>query len=87
MRSDPTSDQDNRRNDSTHKTVKCNDGVLPIDVPCDWYDGFELELIKKGQSRIDGKDNMIIGLDAERLSTRDIRVHLEGVDGLKFKWI
>jgi hypothetical protein len=44
---------------------------------------FEPELIKKGQTRIDGMDDKIIGLYAAGLSTRDIRAHLEEVYGLK----
>ena len=44
---------------------------------------FEPELIKKGQTRIDGMDDKIIGLYAVGLSTRDIRAHLEEVYGLK----
>ena len=39
--------------------------------------------VKKGQTRIDGMDDKIIGLYAAGLSTRDIRAHLEEVYGLK----
>jgi transposase-like protein len=80
---DPTSHQDNRRNGSMRKTVKGNDGALPLDVPRDRDGSFEPELIKKGQTRIDGMDDKIIGLYAAGLSTRDIRAHLEEVYGLK----
>jgi transposase-like protein len=44
---------------------------------------FEPELIRKGQTRIDGMDDKIIGLYVAGLSTRDIRAHLEEVYGLK----
>ena len=80
---DPTNHQDNRRNGSMRKTVKGNDGALPIDVPRDRDGSFEPVLIKKGQTRIDGMDDKIIGLYAAGLSTRDIRAHLEEVYGLK----
>ena len=80
---DPTTHQDNRRNGSMRKTVKGNDGALPIDVPRDREGSFEPVLIKKGQTRIDGMDDKIIGLYAAGLSTRDIRAHLEEVYGLK----
>ena len=63
--------------------MKGNDGALPIDVPRDRDSSFEPELIKKGQTRIDGMDNKIIGLYAAGLSTRDICAHLEEVYGLK----
>ncbi len=78
-----TSQQDNRRNGTMRKTLRGNDGVVPIDVPRDRDGSFEPELIRKGQTRIDGMDDKIIGLYAAGLSTRDIRAHLEEVYGLK----
>ena len=80
---EPAVNQSNRRNGTTRKTVKGNDGALPIDVPRDREGSFEPELIKKGQTRIDGVDDKIIGLYAAGLSTRDIRAHLEEVYGLR----
>ena len=79
----PSTQQSNRRNGTTRKTLKGNDGAIPIDVPRDRDGSFEPELIKKGQTRIDGMDDKIIGLYAAGLSTRDIRDHLEEVYGLK----
>ncbi len=79
----PTNQQSNRRNGTSRKMLKGNDGALPIDVPRDREGSFEPELIKKGQTRIDGMDDKIIGLYAAGLSTRDIRAHLEEVYGLK----
>ena len=67
---DPSNQQNNRRNGTTRKTLKGNDGALPIDVPRDRDGSFEPELIKKGQTRIDGMDDKIIGLYAAGLSTR-----------------
>jgi putative transposase len=79
----PTNHQSNRRNGTSRKTLKGNDGALPIAVPRDRDRSFEPALIKKGQTRIDGMDDKIIGLYAAGLSTRDIRAHLEDVYGLK----
>lgn len=76
-------DQSNRRNGTSRKTLKGHDGALPIDVPRDRDGSFEPELVKKGQTRINGMDDKIIGLYAAGLSTRDIRAHLEEVYGLK----
>ncbi len=76
-------EQSNRRNGTGRKTLKGNDGAMSIDVPRDRDGSFEPELIKKGQTRIDGMDDKIIGLYAAGLSTRDIRAHLEEVYGLK----
>jgi len=80
---EPASQQTNRRNGATRKVLKGNDGAVPIDIPRDREGSFEPELIQKGQTRIDGMDDKIIGLYAAGLSTRDIRAHLEEVYGLK----
>ena len=56
----PASQQSNRRDGTSRKTLKGNDGALPIDVPRDREGSFEPELIKKGQTRIDGMDDKII---------------------------
>ncbi len=70
-----------RRNGAARKVLKGNDGAVPIDIPRDRDGSFEPELIQKGQTRIDGMDDKIIGLYAAGLSTRDIRAHLEEVYG------
>lgn len=75
--------QCNRRNGSSSKTVKGRDGALPLNVPRDREGSFEPELVKKGQTRIDGMDDKIIGLYAAGLSVRDIRSHLEDVYGIR----
>ena len=80
---EPASQQSNRRNGSTRKVLKGQDGAAPIDIPRDRDGSFEPELVKKGQTRIDGVDDKIIGLYAAGLSTRDIRAHLEEVYGLR----
>jgi len=56
---------------------------LPVAVPRDRDGTFEPELVKKGQTRIDGMDDKIIGLYAAGLTVRDIRAHLEDLYGLK----
>jgi len=54
-------------------------------APADWMSRRDRDavlnrkLIKKGQRRIDGMDDKIIGLYAAGFSTRDIRAHLEEV--------
>ena len=50
---------------------------------CDRDGSFEPELVKKGQTRIDGVDDRIIGLYALGLSVRDIQAHLEELYGLR----
>jgi transposase-like protein len=80
---EPPPDQSNRRNGVTSKRVKGSDGEMPLSVPRDRDGSFEPELVKKGQTRIDGVDDKIIGLYALGLSVRDIQAHLEELYGLR----
>src|SRR5690606_24500790 len=80
---DAPAGQPNRRNGSSSKMLKGQDGALSICVPRDRDGSFQPELIKKGQTRIDGMDDKIIGLYAAGLTVRDIRSHLEDLYGLK----
>ena len=80
---EPANDQSNRRNGTMRKTLRGNDGLVPIDVPRDRYGSFEPELIRKGQTRIDGMDDKIVGLYAAGLTVRDIQAHLLDLYGLK----
>ncbi len=52
-------------------------------VPRDRDSSFEPELVKKGQIRIDGIDDKIIGLYAAGLTVREIRAHLLDLHDLK----
>ena len=65
-------EQSNRRNGISTKRVKGSDGEVPLSVPRDRGGSFEPKLVKKGQTRIDGVDDKIIGLYAAGLSVRDI---------------
>ncbi len=79
----PPAEQSNRRNGVAAKRVKGSDGEVPLLVPRDRDGSFEPELVKKGQTRIDGVDDKIIGLYAAGLSVRDIQAHLEELYGLR----
>ncbi len=48
--------QGNRRNCTSTKLLKGQDGEMPVAVPRDRDSSFEPELVKKGQTRIDGMD-------------------------------
>jgi len=80
---DAPTDQNNRRNGTSAKVLKGHDGEMPIAVPRDRDGSFEPELVKKGQTRIDGMDDKIIGLYAAGLTVRDIQAHLVDLYGLK----
>ena len=73
----------NRRNGTASKRLKGQHGEVPISVPRDRDGSFEPRLVKKGQTRIDGMDDKIIGLYAAGLTVRDIRAPLEDVHGLQ----
>lgn len=73
----PPPGQANRRNGVATKRVKIFAGEVPLAVPRDRDGSFEPELVKQGQTRIDGVDDKIIGLDAVGSSVRDIQAHLE----------
>jgi putative transposase len=75
--------QANRRNGVSRKTVKSEDGAFEIEVPRDREGSFEPRLIGKGQTRIDGLDEKIIAMYARGMRVRDIRGHLEELDGLE----
>jgi transposase-like protein len=79
----PPKGQDNRRNGTSRKRVKGESGEMPLSVPRDRDGSFEPELVKKGQTRIDGIDEKIIALYARGMSVRDIQGHLEDLYGLK----
>ena len=49
----------NRCNESTTKVLKGQDGELPLAVPRKRDSSFEPELVKKGQTRIDGLEDKI----------------------------
>lgn len=80
---EPPAEQTNRRNGVATKRVKGSDGEAALAVPRDREGSFEPELVKKGQTRIDGVDDKIIGLYASGLSVRDIQAHLEELYGLR----
>ena len=80
---EPPPDQANRRNGTATKRVKGSDGEVPLAVPRDRDGSFEPGLVRKGQTRIDGIDDKIVGLYAAGLSVRDIQAHLEELYGLR----
>ncbi|WP_413207936.1 transposase, partial [Rhodospirillum sp. A1_3_36] len=55
----PPEGQDNRRNGTSRKRVKGEGGEMSLAVPRDRDGSFEPELVKKGQTRIDGIDDKI----------------------------
>ena len=72
----------NSRNGTRRKTVKGDQGELPLDIPRDRRGDYEPQLIPNGQSRIPGFDDKIISLYARGMATREIQAHLEELYGV-----
>jgi len=63
----------NSRNGRSAKTIQSKDGEIELEVPRDRNGTFEPQVVRKGQRRIDGIDDVIIALYARGLSTRGIQ--------------
>jgi putative transposase len=69
----------NNRNGVTGKTLLTDIGGIELEVPRDRNGSFEPQIVRKGQTRLDGFNERIIALDARGLTTRDIRAHLREI--------
>jgi putative transposase len=67
----------NLRNGHSQKTLKGEQGHIDIEVPRDRQSTFEPQLVKKGQTRLDGFDEKILALYARGMTTRDIQAQLQ----------
>jgi putative transposase len=70
----------NVRNGQSQKTLKGEQGHVDIAVPGDRQGTFEPQLVKKGQTRLDGFDDKILALYARGMTTRDIQAQLQERD-------
>jgi len=66
----------NSRNGMTAKTVLTDVGAVDLAVPRDRNGTFEPQIVRKGQTRLEGFNERIIALYARGMTTRDIRAHL-----------
>lgn len=71
----------NSRNGKGAKTLKTEQGDIPIDVPRDRNGTFEPKLVKKRQTHFTGFDDKILSMYARGMSQRDIQAHLEEMYG------
>jgi len=69
----------NNRNGSYPKTVLTDAGGVPIQVPRDRAGTFEPQLIPKGQRRLAGFNDLVIGLVARGMTVRDVQAHIAEV--------
>src|SRR5262252_3757992 len=73
----------NTRNGHSQKTLKGEQGHLDIEVPRDRQGSFEPQLVKKGQTRLEGFDDKILALYARGMTTRDIQAQLQELYGVE----
>ncbi len=73
----------NMRNEYSQKTLKGEQGHVDIEVPRDRQGTFEPQLVKKGQTRLDGFDDKILALYARGMTTRDIQAQLQELYGVE----
>jgi putative transposase len=72
----------NVRNGHSQKTLKGEQGHVDIAVPRDRQATFEPQLVKKGQTRLEGFDDKILALYARGMTTRDIQAQLQELYGV-----
>jgi putative transposase len=72
----------NRRNGTTKKTVRSDQGPITLEVPRDREAVFEPKIIPKHQREFKGFDDKILSMYARGLSTREISEHLKEIYGV-----
>jgi len=69
----------NSRNGTTPKTVITDAGDIPVATPRDRNATFEPKLVAKRQRRMEGFNDLVIGLVARGMTTRDVTAHLADI--------
>ncbi len=75
----PPTSQENRRNGTTGKTLRTEEGPIEIPVPRDRRGSFEPQLLPKRQRDFNGFDDKILSMSARGMTVREIRAHLEEI--------
>ncbi len=73
----------NSRNGTTPKTLLTDAGRVAIRTPRDRNGTFEPKLVPKGERRIEGFNDLVIGLVARGMTVRDTQAHLEEIYGVE----
>lgn len=73
----------NSRNGTTPKTLLTDAGQVAIRTPRDRNGTFEPKLVPKGERRIEGFNDLVIGLVARGMTVRDTQAHLEEIYGVE----
>lgn len=73
----------NNRNGSSEKTLLTDAGTLALDVPRDRNGTFEPKLVPKHQRRIEGFNELVLGLVSRGMTVRDTQAHLLDIYGVE----
>ncbi len=73
---EPPERQPNRRNGTSQKTLRTQDGPVTVELPRDRDASFEPRIVPKHGRSFDGFDEQILALYAGGMTTRDISAHL-----------
>lgn len=73
----------NSRNGSYPKSVLTDAGGVDIDVPRDRNASFEPRIVPKGDRRLDGFNDTIIGLVSRGMTTRDVQAQIADMYGVE----
>jgi putative transposase len=78
------SDEPNRKNGKTSKTVKTGSGLFKLDTPRDRAGSFDPQWVKKNQTHLTPEiDRKILSLFGHGMSYRDIQYHLQDLYGVE----
>ncbi|HET6948741.1 MAG TPA: IS256 family transposase [Acidimicrobiales bacterium] len=73
----------NSRNGTSPKTLLTDAGEVAIRTPRDRNGSFEPKLVPKGERRIEGFNDLVVGLVARGMTVRDTQAHLEEIYGVE----
>jgi putative transposase len=73
----------NRRNGTSKKTVRSDQGPMELDVPRDREGSFDPVIVPKHQREFKGFDDKILSMYARGMSTREIAEHLKEIYGVQ----
>jgi putative transposase len=79
----PPEGQSNRRNGTSHKTLRSDLGPIPVEVPRDREGTFEPQIVGKHERHFGGFDDKIVSMYARGMSVRDIQAHLQEIYGVE----
>ncbi|GAB1457516.1 hypothetical protein MASR2M48_28240 [Spirochaetota bacterium] len=72
---------DNRRNGTSKKRLRSDQGPMDIEVPRDRYGEFEPIIVHKHQREFKGFEDKILSMYARGMTTREIAGHLNEIYG------